>query len=366
MSRRPRGRILIVEPDANGHRFHYVNHLACAAIKGGHEVTLLTLPAAEPRVEDLLSDSIRAGMQVHVAQTLSGGAVKLCAEIANDRRAETIVIPDGDRWLWPLYRHRRKFGDLAWRLLLMRPLSPKSRSPRIRTALRDGFRWVLALRLARLRQVEIYALRPSFSQESLSPWLQGGITDLEEYAQCRHSKASRSQLRTRLDIPMEGCVVGVIGAVSPRKNPVLVAQAVAHRNAEGKPTYLCLAGPQSAHVAEDLSALARDLGAKALVRNSQLTDEEVDAYIAAVDAVAVLHSEDVPSNVLAKAAVAGVPVIVPPAGLISRIAEAAALGVAVANLTPEAVAEAVDRLPVVEPRNGQSDVLFATQLLGLS
>jgi glycosyltransferase involved in cell wall biosynthesis len=141
----------------------------------------------------------------------------------------------------------------------------------------------------------------------------------------RHHHRAASQFRAELGLPPAGFLFAVLGSITARKNPILVAGAVAALPPEAS-AFLLVAGSIQPQLANDIasSEICAQLGHRLILQDSYLDDDTLDRYLAASDCLVLAYSNEGASGLLAKAVVAGVPVLT--AGPRSLATDVAALG----------------------------------------
>ena len=188
---------------------------------------------------------------------------------------------------------------------------------------------------------------------------------LRDPAICSAHARDRAALRTKLDLPLDRRLVGILGAIDVRKNVPMVGEATFAARADAD---LLLAGGLSDDVIEWIDGLGPERRGRVHVRSGFLPDEELDAYTACCDVVTIVQQNPGPSGIMGKAQAAGVPVL--SAGSAVRKREAAALGSGIhTEATVEAIAEGLRTLlargsePVAAPASLPTAAEFAEVVL---
>ncbi|MDO5684284.1 MAG: hypothetical protein Q4G46_15850, partial [Propionibacteriaceae bacterium] len=120
-------RVLVVEPNMEGHRFNYARILVAECQHRGIPVTLVTTPtgradylakagATVPDAWELVTDGTRPG------------AAEL-ARVSEKVGATTVVVPDGDAMALGLARRPRWRSTADLRILIMRAHAQPGRYP---------------------------------------------------------------------------------------------------------------------------------------------------------------------------------------------------------------------------------------------
>jgi glycosyltransferase involved in cell wall biosynthesis len=136
---------------------------------------------------------------------------------------------------------------------------------------------------------------------------------------------SRAEARTRLGISESARVVAILGAIGQRKNPGLVAQAIARLPGD---VLLLLAGETEREA--DEAILDAGLSSERIVRLSgYISDEDLSTAARAADIIAAVYeNHHSSSGILALAAQSNVPVVVPEGGLLEHIVVSLGTGLA--------------------------------------
>jgi hypothetical protein len=371
--------IAVAEMEAAGHRLRYVRMLLCAVAP---ERRVLLVPAAvhdSPEFAEHLADVVD-----HV-ELLPGSrreAMRVAVATARARGAR-LVVPDGDKNVAPLLLALARPGRVEVSVLLMRTALPGGPEP---ATAGMAVKPVLAAALARLPGVRVRFLTDAFgvvvrrrgfpgvlpvrdpvavpSAPEGSPGPEREAPTPEREGNPRPDRAPGSSPRAG-DGPFR---VGVFGVISARKNlPVLLAAlAGAPGDAAQRSSTIDTADDPVAGVhlvvggrcepdvrvvldsAPDAVALAA--AGRLHVDDRLLTEDEFDAAVAGVDAVAVLHDNDAPSGIVAEAAARGVPVLGPAQGWASSMVTGTGIGEVAAVDDPADVRAALARLVTAHPR----------------
>lgn len=314
------GAVLLVEPNPLGHRFQYVKHL----VRIVDEPVLLTSTGGTAS-EEFAAYLGEENLESHEPYTSAFPSAREVAEgiaaFARDREVDSVVVMDADQAVkrWWLDAPR------AFRGLAKRPrvVFLFTRYP-ARLSWRDLLGWehrvskgglaLLAMATGSLRRVANLAGR----DEDRLGWL---VKRARDPAICSAHARDRERLRAELGLDPGLVLVGILGAISERKNVPMVAEAVRRL---GGNTRLVLAGGMTQHVRAWLAAQPREILDVLIVRDEFLSNELLDAYVAACDVVSIAQDNNGPSGIMGKTLAAGVPVLT--AGSRVRARELAAAG----------------------------------------
>lgn len=325
MGRDPNDGTVVIEGNPDGHRLYYVRVLAEATSQG--ELTWLTTPEAyeSPQARTHLAGVIDSGrLRVRI--------VPSCApshELLSLLRGRDVVIPDADGWVVPIAIAGRGLAPRRLTLLLMRIPEQMRRDHSVRwKSAKSGTKTALCRLInARSRMassdVRLMGLGEPFGYVvPQSSW----FTAIRDPILPR-VRPTREDARRRFALPGTAKIVGLLGRVDLRKNPELVAEAVARLAGD---THLLVAGSMSLEAARVLARVSARTGRVTIV-DRYLTEVDIVSAAAACDVVSVLHNNhQSPSGVLALASQMGVGVLVPACGLLDRVSSVGGFGVATA------------------------------------
>lgn len=306
---RPTTPVLIVEPSGDGHRLGYVALLLDELATRGSSATVLTSRAAVQSAE----------WAIHIAQLSHSFGVVLAedfslhgiATASDEIRASRVIVPDGDRLLPRLaVAGWRGSGTLV--VLMMRPEPQPGRSAAGMFAVKYVKRALLRT-ANRRKQVAAFALTSPLSPAS-------GVTWVADPVALETAPHLVEQFTAELASHSATYWVGVFGYVSTRKNLHLLADAITPLQGVG----LVLAGT----ISEDAEELARPwleslrANGRLALYPGPLASDVFDSLLSSVDCVVAAHSNDGPSGVVARAAVAGKVLVLAGAPTLSRDADA--------------------------------------------
>jgi hypothetical protein len=370
--------IAVVEMESAGHRLRYVRMLLCAVAP--ERRVLLVPPAVHDSAEfaEHLADVVD---QVVLVPGSRREAMRIAVGAAQARGAR-LVVPDGDKNVAPLLLALARPGRVEVSLLLMRTALPGG--PEAATA-GMALKPALVAVLARRPGVRVRFLTDAFGVVVRRRGFRGVLPVRDPVAvpatrphegSPRADRATGSSPRAAAD----AFAVGVFGVISARKNlPVLLAAlaGAAEDAAERSSTietvhdpvarvHLVVGGRCEPDVATLLhtspDAVALTAAGRLHVDDRLLTEDEFDAAVAGVDAVAVLHDNDAPSGVVAEAAARGVPVLGPATGWASSMVTGTGIGEVAAVDDPAEVRAALARLLAAHPRRAAAARRARTRL----
>ena len=299
------GAVVLVEPNHLGHRYQYVKHL----VRIVDEPVLLTSTGGTATAEfaAYLGDETVETHETYsstfpTTREIAAGI----AEFARNRAVDTVVVMDADQAVkrWWLEAPR------AFRGLPNRPriVFLYTRYP-ARLEWGDWLGWahrvskaglaLLAMASGSLRRVANLAGR----DDEHPGWL---VKRAKDPAICSAHARDRDRLRAELGLDPDLVLVGILGAISDRKNVPMVAEAVGR---VGGNTRLLLAGGLTSHVRDWLARQPQDVLGTLIVRDEFLSNETLDAYVAACDVVSIAQDNNGPSGIMGKTLAAGVPVL---------------------------------------------------------
>jgi glycosyltransferase involved in cell wall biosynthesis len=364
------GAVLLVEPNPLGHRYQYVKHL----VRIVDEPVLFTSSggtATEEFAAYLGDERLESHEPYTSAFPSTREVVESIAAFARDRPVDTVVVMDADQ------------AVKRWWLDAPRAFRGLSKRPRVvflftrypaRLGWRDRLGWahrvskaglaLLAMATGSLRRVANLAGR----DEERAGWL---VKRARDPAICSAHARDRDRLRAELKLDPGLVLVGILGAISDRKNVPMVAEAVARL---GGDTRLLLAGELTSFVRDWLAVQPTEVLDVLIVRDEYLSSELLDSYVAACDVVSIAQDNNGPSGIMGKTLAAGVPVLT--AGSRVRERELAAAGPGAGRSTELSVEGTVEGLRALardrsRPRSVDQALLatpeaFARAVLGVA
>lgn len=323
---------LVVDPDHTGHHFQSVSFVVEQAAPLG-PVVLLTSRGAQASEEFAAHlGAQHAAGRLAVVEAVQGtvpptaDVARAVADVCRERGdVGHVLVMDGDQ---PLKR---------WWLVAPRAFRGLPRRPRVtfmltrypaRLALTDRTGWRLRVPKATLALVAM-ARRCLHRVVGFSGRDDVGsgvvVRRIGDPNDCTAHARDRARWRAELGLPAQERLVGVFGLVSERRNAPMILEAILR---EGLDARLVVAGALTPEVQAWVDGLGAEAAARLLVHDGYLDNPTLDRYIAAMDAIPLLLTNNGPSGIMGKAESAGVPVVT--AGSVVRAREARALGAGVA------------------------------------
>lgn len=313
---------LIVEPDSRGHRFEAVAHVLDVVRRSGDALLVTSIGAQDTATytEQLGGRDLRTEERFSDIVPPTRELVDAVADICAREDVETVVVMDADQSL------------KKWWLLAPRALKKLDRKPRVvfmltrypaRLRLTDRVGWKLRTTKATLAMVamargSLHRVAGFAGREDTAPgWL---VKRARDPAINAHHAKDRVALREGLGLPLDRKLVGIFGGVGERKHPALTLEAILSAGLDDAD--LVLAGGFDDVVRAWYDALPADQKARVIARDEFLSNDELDRFVAAADAVALIMTNNGPSGIQGKALAAGVPVVT--AGSTVRARELAA------------------------------------------
>ena len=334
--RRP---LIVVEPEHEGHRMVYFAAVAEHLLARGVPVALATsragldssdlalrLPGADARIGhiDIGPPATGAGAV--------GRTVRVVAELQARHPDREILVTEGDKFLPAALASRAALDWHRLRVVVMRaPRVTRGAARRPRLLAQDTVK-AASMALARRRGADVRVLEqatPVRRDYHCGSWRSvPDPVDVAPGAPLPSELAGPAGLdaATPSTDPDGGATthwIGVLGHVSPRKNLDLVLEAA--RLAGPAHGVLVAGRVEPGEWERCADALDRFVAAgnRLLVLDRLLSDAELDACVARVDALVLAHSSEGPSGMLGKAVALGTPVVT--AGAQSLRAEIARL-----------------------------------------
>lgn len=288
---------VIVEPNPTGHRLFYVRLLIDAAVQAGDRVTLVLGPDPDPEAERLHLGGISSVTMLRREVSRVEDLVSISVSLSSDR----IVLPDGDRIALRLALRRRWHGSGLIIVLVMRERAQPG-GPVVLTAAKSLVRTAAFCRVAAMAGVRLLVLKsPTWTGRSRFAVALDPIRLSADPSAVADFRRSHAMTEDRYWF-------AVLGAVSARKNLPLILEALKSCRT---PAGLLVAGQFDEDVPADarLRLLEASAAGNAIVIDRLLTDEELDAAVAAADCVVLAHSNEGPSGLLGKAAATGTRIV---------------------------------------------------------
>ena len=291
--------VIVVEPNATGHRFYYVQILVRYLRDHSIRCVLATSDQA------IASESGRRllvdfGREVDVV-TNKQWTLQSVSLLALERGAARTVFPDGDAWILQLSRSRRSWhGGLA--TMLMMRSEPHSTGYPLLDFARRRVRRAMVSRARRVEEVSILTLGDAGRAHAPSD---GVVADPIEIG-LEPTPSHRSIARNHFGLPDERFVIAIVGAIDARKNvETVIAAAESVPNAT-----VMLAGQLSTESRNAVSASFDGTNATEILSIDRLlTDLEIDQAVLAADVVVAAHTNEGPSGIVGRALHLGTPVL---------------------------------------------------------
>lgn len=295
-------RVLLVEANNDGHRFWYVRLLAEYALANGDFVGIVLRTGAQDS-EEFRLHLVHLLPFVHIEESTSFEA-KDIARISTRFGSTVTVVPDGDALAYNIARLGRWPATCTLSILIMRGTAPKH--PKVlglglvRTAVKQLVFW----RLRTMPRVRIAVLgQPTSPSSRFFPTAPDPVQMLAE-------APDAAALAERWALDPSRYWFAILGTISERKNPHLILQSLITSGQED--FGLLLAGAFEDGLKEKLAPLVQECeesGCTIRIVDRLLSDLELDAAIRAIDCIVLAHSNEGPSGILGKCAVAGTRVI---------------------------------------------------------
>lgn len=299
--------------NVGGHRLAYVKHVVEYCNRQGYRavVGLPESAAASPEFAEHLSDPFLRFDLVTVEPTYSG-----LMSLSRHARADVTVATDGDAAIGQLLRAGRWRGHGRLSILVMREAAQSGSALR-RAVVSRAKLW--SRRVVRLMpNVRVSVLKATHWRGEASEPVTRDPTVLTATA------SSVAGFSAMAGLDSDRYWFGVVGAISPRKNLPLIADAI---RSLGPDVGLLVAGNLTVdarnEVREHLWVEDLELP-KLVVIDRLLTDEELDSAIVACNCVVLAHTNEGPSGVLGKAIAANTSIVA--AGAESLRRDVAGLG----------------------------------------
>jgi glycosyltransferase involved in cell wall biosynthesis len=300
--------LAIYEPDAHGHRLHYVRRLVDAAHAAGTETVVYTSDAARTSAEAAthLRPDVLEPVCGSVPDSVWGEVAALRRLIKAHSAADTLLIPDGDRRLLATLIARcltgGRRGGPAMGLLLMRNRPAVRRSVPayvVKSVIAHGCRGV-GIRVARLSAPLATRHAPCFPLLRLLPAVEDPVPD--------GPSTSREEARQRIGLAATDTVLLMAGYLDARKCPETVLDWLRATTCQPRPI-LILAGRLDDRTRQLVAEIHREDVADVRVHDGHVSEDFLNLLYAACDAVFCLHLNQGSSGALAHALAHKRPVI---------------------------------------------------------
>lgn len=334
--------ILIAQPNMDGHRFNYVRILADHAQRFGVSVTILTTEAGRQRFLSM------APGRDDLVQVLPHSDFSLrTLKIESRRRGATnTIVPDGDRLVLELVAEIGWWGQGDLTLLIMRSQAPLGLHWAKRVFLNRAKAFVHWLSASQ-RSVHLLKLVSATDPRGKDSGYVGDPVTLAPDPLFLHELEMQVK-----QVDVERPILLVAGAISMRKSIPLLHAALARIGTVHRPVTLVLAGRQSPDVRDYLDGVSTLVQLRVLADDRELSDGELDAYITWADAVLVVHTNEGPSGILAKAVLSGTKVAAAGALTLREDAKRVESGIVWSPLNLESLSEGIARVLLHDDPSG--------------
>lgn len=287
--------LVVVCQRTTGHRLSYARLLLAEAARDGFNCRLV-MPSGGAGGEDYETHIDPAAMP-HSVDTHDDYSPSGVQKLIDNYNRALIVFPDGDDLVPMLAFLRLRTRRNVLSVLVMRPSGQASATVKRRAV---SLAKAVLRTIARARpRVSIFTLT-SASQRAVGAW------EVKDPIEFRPDPSAVTRLRAEWEgaFPRVTTWLGIVGAITPRKNVSLVLDAV---GISGHEVGLVVAGSES-DMGNELSEVALRAKRHAIpyVRiEGRLSDVALDSTVAAIDVAVLAHSNEGPSGILGKAAAAG-------------------------------------------------------------
>ncbi|WP_392544710.1 hypothetical protein [Oryzobacter telluris] len=333
--------------------FVYLALLARHAVDEGHDVICLISDEGREAIE--FERHLRPVGGISVTSVPSPLLLRNIVAVSAENQSDVVVIPNGDVFVTDVAREGWA-GRGVLRLLVMRDPRwerPASLIRRLRLRTKSAL-----IRVAASRGAEVVWLRqPGYSGPEVhvnDPVIIDG--DVAGVVTRGHA------LRQALSMGTETFWFGMTGAISPHKNLDLVLHALAavQRRGPDRPFGFALIGPLSESLGQREDEIIAALDALPFPtrrRSGVMTNEEMNAAVAAVDCVIMAYSTSSPNSTLGKAVALGTLVAAAGDGSIATFVSDLGMGPTAALTVDGLAALLAERLTSSKP-HPREDILL--------
>lgn len=296
----PRPVLLVAAANGGGHRYWHVSMLAQVAARRNFRVVVAVPP---DRWDDEIALHLASARQVAELRRVDTTSLSALAAVAGQEGAAVTIVPDGDGVAMAIGRGHRWRGPGILRLLVLRWEAQPTRWSVAERAKEIGKR-LLLISAAHRQRVEVFVLRSPLARGPLR------LPVALDPVQVNATEDATRRLALEWGLDRDRTWLGVVGAVTARKNVGLVMEAM--ERVKARPLGLLVAGgiddATRASLARYSNAL-RVAGHEVVVVGRPLADYELDCAIAAVDVLVLAYTYEGPSGILLKANAIGTTVI---------------------------------------------------------
>lgn len=295
------GPVLIVEQNTSGHRMHYVRLLLEEIDRGDCDAVILTSLGASKSPEwQLHLGGFTGKLKYLESHRLTAAGIR---KLVLRMNVSHVVIPDGDRLCMEIGIRRKWPRQIGLSLLIMREFVQDSKFQAI-SDLRQKIKNALVQSADSVENVNVFLLKSSlWTGVSKRRVVKDPITLLG-------SDSNRDDILSNYGAESDRFWFGVLGAITPRKNLSVIVEALT--GVTSTKIGLIVAGKISEEVQDQLPAVQKQCeehGISLAIHDSLLEDLEFDSLVRSVDCLVVAHSNEGPSGIMGKAALAGTKVV---------------------------------------------------------
>ncbi|WP_157359104.1 hypothetical protein [Arthrobacter sp. Soil782] len=298
--------MVIVEPNFTGHRLYYVRLLVEEAARRGNDVFVIlteeAIHSAEYEVQLApLIEQFRLRFLPQRGTPLD--LIKL-RELSVGLVADVLVVPDGDGLARKMATSVRWRGPGTLNVLVLREKAQSNRIPG-RAVVVNIAKWLIHHWADRASDANIVLLKTALWQGRSS------LTTANDPVTLRVTAQSVGKLRDEWGLTTPQHWFSVLGFVDKRKNLPLVLRSLSGLKS-GRRIGLLIAGKCAPEVLEESKPFLGQLraaGAKVVLLDRFLTENELDSAVAAVDTVVMAHSNEGSSGLFGKAVAAGTGIV---------------------------------------------------------
>lgn len=367
--------VVIIEPNFSGHRWRYVQWIADACVEAGERCVVVTdtgfashpysqrvVTAARPNLRIAFVDMHTVAPGLMRDRSVYARFHDLYrhgfAQVSRDLPIRLVVVPYVDYFFYTLGVLGSPFGRTNWIALIMGATFHHSQigvnTPRRRIV--DPIKRVLFARSMHVRGLRLLlTIDPTLPDWFAASGAARRAAPLEYVADPFPDMSAEDpqRARQRLGLDRHARYLLVYGAISERKGIRELVQALARK---GDSPTLLIAGEQDDDTHAFLLAHVPQLAHEPMIFNQFVPEDMERDLFSACDAVWLGYKRHYGmSGVLVQAYRFGKPVVATADGLIGWFCRDGRLGVRVDDLSPEAIARALDAL--ARRWNGNDDTV---------
>lgn len=286
---------IIAEPDSSGHRLDYVRRSLLKLMETSDREVLVVVDPGSAEFQIHLADVLtenRSSVGIDWKHKFAGpqGRALIVGHVAERYPGGTLLLPDGDQWLLAVLQNvfRVRRAGLRLRAILMRPRSAGGLLGLIRLSIK----WITTVLCVLLAKMDVASLGAPGTRER-KWWFTTRVSDTPSDT---HAAIPQLQARSLFALGSDSRVVAILGQVDQRKCPDLLARSIG-RLSGCIPSDTVLFIPSASL---DEAARYRSLARVDVVSIGRSLDrQEFLASLSAPDIIAVLHSNNASSGVVA-------------------------------------------------------------------